>query len=167
LLQLNTILIDGKQPLCKASLDRDSIRDHRVSRQYNHLIDRPVQIGMRLSRRRSLDVIPDTVDDISGSVGIVDDTGERFSGFAQIRWISAQKVHGRAGVIARRGNRFVISWTSDAVSSPITLRRFTCARSEPSWRMDKAAFQFRRHRKEGRNLSAAMPYADNVRNVRR
>ena len=64
-----------------------------------------VQIETTLSRRRFLDVITDTVDDISGSIGIVDDTGERFPNFAQIRRVSVQKAHGRARVVARGGDR--------------------------------------------------------------
>ena len=76
-----------------------------LSRQSDHFVDRLVQIETTLSRRRFLDVITDPVDDISGSIGIVDDTGERFPDFAQIRRVSVQKVHGRAGVVARGGDR--------------------------------------------------------------
>src|SRR5204863_3102194 len=54
-------------------------------------VDRLVQIKTTLSRRRFLDVITDSVDDISGSIGIGHDTLERFPDFAQIRRVSVQK----------------------------------------------------------------------------
>ena len=58
-----------------------------------------------LSRRRFLDVITDPVDDISGSISIIHDAGERFPDLAQIWWASVQEVHGRTGIVARGSNR--------------------------------------------------------------
>jgi hypothetical protein len=82
LLQLNTIPFDGKQRLRKASSNRDSIRGDWASRQSNHFFDRLIQIETKRSRRRLLDVITDTIDDISGTIGIGHDAFQRFPDFA-------------------------------------------------------------------------------------
>ena len=79
LLQLNTIPLNGKQSVRKPGLDRDTILGDCASRQYNHLIDRRIEIKTLLSRRRFLDVITDAVDDVSGSIGIAHDAAERFA----------------------------------------------------------------------------------------
>src|SRR5712691_3633351 len=84
LLQLNTISLDWKQPLREVGLDRDSILGDFASRQYDHLVDRLVEIKTTLSRRRFLDLVTDPVNDISGSIGIGHDTLERFPDFAEI-----------------------------------------------------------------------------------
>ena len=73
--------------------------------QYNHLIDCRIEIKSLFSRRRLLDLITDAVDDVSGSIGIANNTGERFPDFAQVRRLHVQKILGRAGVVARAGNR--------------------------------------------------------------
>ena len=74
LLQLNTIPLNGKQPLREPGSDRDLIFGDCALRQFNHLVDRLIKIKTILSRRRFLDLITDPVDDISGSIGIVYDT---------------------------------------------------------------------------------------------
>ena len=74
LLQLNTIPLNGKRPLREVGLDRDSILGDCASRQYNHFIDRLIEIKTILLRRRFLDVVADPVDDGSGSIGIAHDT---------------------------------------------------------------------------------------------
>jgi len=84
LLQLNTIPLDGSQPLRKAGLDRDSILGDFASRQYNHLVDRLIEIKTPLSRRRFLDLVTDAVDDISGSIGVAHDRVKRFPDFVQV-----------------------------------------------------------------------------------
>jgi hypothetical protein len=84
LLQLNTIPLNGKQPLRKVDLDRDCVLGDCASRQYNHLIDRLIEIKAILSGRRFLDVISHAVDDVSGSIGIAHDTVERFPDLAQV-----------------------------------------------------------------------------------
>jgi hypothetical protein len=43
-----------------------------------------IEINTLLSWRSFLDVIPDTVEDISSSIGIIQDAGERFPDLAQI-----------------------------------------------------------------------------------
>ena len=58
-----------------------------------------------LSRRRFLDVITDAADDILCSIGIPDDTAERFPDFAEIWRTHVQKAHGRTGIVARGGDR--------------------------------------------------------------
>ena len=105
LLQLNTIALNGKQPVRKSGLDRDTIPDDCASRQHNHLIDRLIEIETLLSRRRFLDVITDAVDDVSGSIGIAHDAGERLPDLAQVRRLLVQKIQGRTGVVARAGDR--------------------------------------------------------------
>ena len=50
-------------------------------------------------------MIPDPVEDLSGSVGIIKDAGERFPDLAKTWRASVQEVHRRAGVVARGGNR--------------------------------------------------------------
>ena len=74
---MNTIALNGKQPVSKPGLDRDTILGDCVSRQYNNFIDRRIKIKVILSRRRLLDVITDPVGDISSSIGIAHDAGER------------------------------------------------------------------------------------------
>jgi hypothetical protein len=105
LLQLNAIHLNIGQPLGEAGLERDSIVDDCVLRQRNHIIDRLIKINPLLSRRSFLDVIPDPVEDISGSIGIIHDAGERFPDLAKTWRASVQEVHRRAGVVARGGNR--------------------------------------------------------------
>ena len=83
-MQLNTIPLNGKQPLRKVGLYRDAILGDCASRQYNHLIDRLIEIKTILSRRRFLDVITDPVDDVSGSIGIAHDTVDRFPDLAEV-----------------------------------------------------------------------------------
>src|SRR5208282_2361916 len=84
LLQLNTISLDGSQPLRQAGLDGNSILGDRASRQRNHLIDRLIEIKSMLSRRRFPDVIANPVDDDSRAVGIAYDTAERFPDLANV-----------------------------------------------------------------------------------
>jgi hypothetical protein len=105
LLQLNTIPLNGKQPLRKTGLNRDSIFGDCASRQCNHLIDRLIKIKTVLSRRRFPDVVADAVYDVSGSIGIAHDTGKRFPDFAQLGRLPIQEIQGRSGVVARGGDR--------------------------------------------------------------
>jgi hypothetical protein len=84
LLQLYTIPVHGNQSLRKARLDRDSILGDRVSRQYDHLTDRVIEVKAGVSRRRFPDVITDAVDDLSGSIGIANDGGKRFPDLVQL-----------------------------------------------------------------------------------
>ena len=105
LLQLNTIALNGSQPLRQAGLHRDAILGDRASRQYNHLIDRLIEIKTMLSRRRFLDVITNPVDDVSGAIGIAYDTAERFPDLAQVWRLLIQKIERRTGVVARGGDR--------------------------------------------------------------
>ena len=76
-----------------------------LSRQDNHLVDRLVKIKVLLSRRRLLDVITDTVDDVSGAIGIAHDAAERLPDLAQVRRLHVQKIQGRTGVVAGAGDR--------------------------------------------------------------
>jgi hypothetical protein len=63
LLQLNTISLNGKRPLRKVGVYRDSILSNFASRQYGYFIDRPTEIKTILSRRCFLAVVADPVDD--------------------------------------------------------------------------------------------------------
>src|SRR6476620_3756347 len=85
LLQLNTISLNGKHPLSKVGVYRDSILGNFASRQYDHFIDRLIEIKTILSRRRFLDVVADSFDDLSGSIGSAYDTVELFLDLAQVR----------------------------------------------------------------------------------
>ncbi len=105
LLQLNAIPPHGKQPLRKAGLDQDLILGDCASPQYNHLIDRVIKIKAGLSRRHFPDVIADPVDDLSGPIGIVHDTGKPFLDLAQLGRLPIQEIQGRTGVVARGGDR--------------------------------------------------------------
>jgi AraC-like DNA-binding protein len=105
LLQLNTIPLNGSQPVRQAGLDRDSSPDDHASRQPNRLFGRFIQIKTMLSRRRFPDVSPDTIDDVSGPVGVAYDTAERFPDFAEVRRLPVHEIQGRADVIARAGDR--------------------------------------------------------------
>jgi hypothetical protein len=51
-------------------------------RQGNHISDRLIKIKTLLSWRSFPDVIPDAVEDISRSIGIINDAGERFPDLA-------------------------------------------------------------------------------------
>ena len=101
-MQLNTIPLNGRQPLRKAGLDRDSILGDCASRQSNHLVDRLVEIKTALSRRRFLDLITDPVDDVSGSIGIAHDTAERFPDLAQVRRLHVQKIRAARALLRAR-----------------------------------------------------------------
>jgi hypothetical protein len=76
--------MNGKQPLRKAGLHRDLILGYCTSRQYNHFDYRLVEIKTILSWMRFLDLITDPLDYGSGSVGIGNDTFERFFDFAKV-----------------------------------------------------------------------------------
>ena len=72
-MQLNTISRNGKRPLRKVGVYRNSILGNFASRQYGYFIDRPIEIKTILSRRRFFDVVADPVDDGSRAVGIARD----------------------------------------------------------------------------------------------
>ena len=91
LLQLDAIAPNGKQSFREPGLDRNSILDDFTLRQYNDLVDRPIEIKAILSRRRFLDVVTHPIDDLRSSIGIADDTAERFLDLAQIRQLLVQK----------------------------------------------------------------------------
>jgi hypothetical protein len=73
-LQLNAIRLNGKQSARKPGLDRDAIPEDCALRQYDHLIDRRVEVKKLLSRRSILDMLPDAVDDVSGPIDIANDS---------------------------------------------------------------------------------------------
>src|SRR5262245_33893619 len=97
--------MNGKQAIRKPGLYRHAIPNDYVSRRSNHLIDCPMKIKTLPWRRRFLDVIAPASDDILGSVGIPDDTAERFFGFIQIRRTDFQIAHTCASVVTRRSDR--------------------------------------------------------------
>ena len=87
-MQLNTIALNGERSFRELGIYRDSILGNFASCQYNHFIDRLIEIKTILSRRRFLDVVADPVDDGSGSIGIAHDTAERFPDLAQVWGLS-------------------------------------------------------------------------------
>jgi hypothetical protein len=104
-LHLNTIPQNRKQPVRKSGSDRDTILADCASCQHQHLIDRRIEIKTTLSRRRFLDVFADPIDDVSGAIGIANDTVDRFPDLANVRRPLVQKIHRRTGVVARAGDR--------------------------------------------------------------
>jgi hypothetical protein len=50
-------------------------------------------------------VIADPIDDVSGAIGIANDTVDRFPYLAQVGRLLVQKIQGRTGVVARAGDR--------------------------------------------------------------
>jgi hypothetical protein len=86
-------------------LDRNPVLDDCALRQGNHIGDRLIKINTLVSWRGFLNVIPDTVEDISRSIGIINNVGERFPGLAKIWWASFKEVHGYTGIVARGSNR--------------------------------------------------------------
>ena len=54
-------------------------------------------------------MLADPVDNLSGSMYIVDDTAKRFPDLPQVWRLLVQEIERRAGVIARGGDRFRIS----------------------------------------------------------
>ena len=81
---VDTIAVYGGQCLSKAGLDRNAICYDRAPREDNYFVDCRIEIKVILSRRRFLDVITDPVDYVSRSVGIAQDTAERFPDLAQV-----------------------------------------------------------------------------------
>src|SRR5215470_8927020 len=80
LLQLNAIPKDRKQSIRKPGLDRNAISASHALRQYEHFVDRHIEIKVFLSRWRFLDLITNPSDDILGSVDVPDNTTERYLG---------------------------------------------------------------------------------------
>jgi hypothetical protein len=105
LFHLNTIPLNRKQPVRKSGPDRDTILADCASCQHNHLIDRRIEIKTTLPRRRFLDVLADPIDDVSGAIGIANDTVDRFPDLADVRQPLVQKIQRRTGVVARAGDR--------------------------------------------------------------
>src|SRR5215475_9714886 len=77
LLQLNSIPKDRNQTIRKPGLDRNAIPLGHALRQYEHFVDRRIEIKAFLSWRRFLDLITHPSDDIVSSVGVPDNTTER------------------------------------------------------------------------------------------
>src|SRR6516164_391462 len=105
LLQLNAIPQNRKQSIRKPGLDRNAIPLGDALRQYEHFVDRRIEIKAFLSRWRFLDVITHPSDDVPSSVRVPDNTTERFSGLTQIRRIHFQKAQPRTSVVAGGRNR--------------------------------------------------------------
>jgi hypothetical protein len=74
-------------------------------RANTRLIDRVVKIEVGLSRRRFPDLIPDPVDDLSGSIGSAYDTAELFLDLAQAGRLMIQVIHSGVRAVARGSNR--------------------------------------------------------------
>jgi hypothetical protein len=79
---LNAIPFNRKQSIRKPGLDRNIIPVAYALRQFKHLIDFRIEVKTLLSRRRFLQLLADAVDDVSGSIGIPNDTGECFPDLA-------------------------------------------------------------------------------------
>src|SRR5215472_7507486 len=80
LLQLNAIPKDRNQSIRKPGLDRNAIPLGHALRQYEHFVDRLIEIKAFLSRWRFPDMITHPPDDVRGSVRVPDNTTERFPG---------------------------------------------------------------------------------------
>ena len=106
-MQLNAIPRNKKSALLKADLVGDRILGDCTSRQYYHLLNRFIKIKALLSRRRFFDLIADPVDNVSGAIGVPNDSVECFSYLAQVWRMYVKKIHGRPGVVARSGDRLL------------------------------------------------------------
>src|SRR5215813_10621422 len=84
LLELNAISFNRKQYIRKLCTNRNAIPVGYALRQYKNLIDCRIKIETHHSRRRFLHLLTNTVDDVSGSISIANDTGERFPDLAHI-----------------------------------------------------------------------------------
>ena len=78
----------------------------------DHFVDRDIEVKTLLSWRRFLDVVPNPVDDVPGSIGIAHDAGERFSDLAQIWRLHFQEVQGCTGIVACGSDR-LLDFVSD------------------------------------------------------
>ena len=87
--------------------ERDAMFGNRAPCQADDLRDGLVDIEAVTARRRFLDLRPNAVDDVTGSIGIADNAPERLPDFSQHRRLPVQEVQGRAGVVACRGNRLL------------------------------------------------------------
>src|SRR5215469_6329345 len=105
LLQLNSIPKDRNQSIRKPGLDRNAIPLGHALRQYEHFVDRRIEIKAFLSWRRFLDLITHPSDDIVSSVGVPDNTIERYLGLIQIWRTHFQKTHPRPSVVASGRDR--------------------------------------------------------------
>src|SRR5215831_17117489 len=103
LLQLNAISLNGKQSIRKPGLDRNAAPEGHALCQYDHFVDCRVEIKTLLSRRRFLDLLPDAIDDVSGSICVANDTGECFPDLAHIRRSHLQKILGCPCIVTRAG----------------------------------------------------------------
>jgi hypothetical protein len=83
-----------------------------------------------LLRRCLPDVITDPVDYIASSIGIVDDTAQRFPDLAQVWRLLVKEIDSGIGVIAGAADRLLDFVSSEAASSPKVLTRLICARSD-------------------------------------
>src|SRR5712671_4818586 len=76
-----------------------------ASRQYDHLIDRMIEIKTGPSRRRFLDLLANPFDDLSGPVGSAYDTAKLFLDLAQVRRLPIQEIQSGTRVVAPGGDR--------------------------------------------------------------
>src|SRR5580704_5502100 len=84
-LQLYTISFDERQPLPECRLYRRAILRRLTTGELDHLADRRVHVYPLLPRRRFLDELADSADDVAGAMGVLDDTAERLPDLLQIR----------------------------------------------------------------------------------
>jgi hypothetical protein len=106
-LKLNTITVDGEHSACQPGLHRNSMLSDHALRQSNYLLDRLIEIKMVVPRGRFSDLIPDPVDNASGSISIAYDTAQRFPDFAQVWRASVQEILSRPRVVTRATDRLV------------------------------------------------------------
>src|SRR6516165_2164421 len=105
LLQLDAIPVNRKQSISKLFMDRNAFPVGYALPQYKHLIDRRIEIEALFSRRRFLHLLSDAIDDVSGSIRIANDTGERLLDLAQVRRWHPQKILSCPSVVACAGDR--------------------------------------------------------------
>src|SRR6516162_11846547 len=105
LLKLNAISLNEKRPVRKPNADRDAIPDNYVLRQCYHFIDCRIEVKALVSRRRFLDVIPDAINDLCGSVDIADETIECGVDLVRLRRLHLQEILGRTSVVPRAADR--------------------------------------------------------------
>src|SRR5262247_3234604 len=95
----------------------------------NHLFNSLVNVHLRLLRTRLPHKRSNPVYDITRSFSIAGDQLGRFAHLFEVGHVTREPAQAKLGVGHDGRKRLVISWAMEAVSSPIVLTRFMCARS--------------------------------------
>jgi len=95
LLQLNAISKNRKQHFRKPSLDRNAIPDGHTLRQTITSLIAALRSKRCFRGGAFLILLPDPIDDLSGSICVRNNAGERFPDLTQVRRLHLQKNSGQ------------------------------------------------------------------------